>query len=296
VTRGAGARERQLRERAGAGRGSGGAGARTRGSAGMDAEAGAGASWRLQGGAREQEAACGTRASAAGAGPGRRSPERAVACGVAQARGWSSACAAEQSARAGRRWRAAATGGGAGAGRCGTRGSKQRAAAGTEVDAARAYAGVAMATIVQGREPDLQAGADAGGHGKETATSQGRRHKWSTHDEGRRIGREDASSLAREMHEGRRAGSRGGESKATVIARRARKEQLRSGKAVRTGVTQRGFDAQRKTKGEVTGPGGPSGIEPARSRVRAEVFYRWPARLDSAGVCACKATGHARAD
>jgi hypothetical protein len=112
-----------------------------------------------------------------------------------------------------------------------------------------------------------------------------------------KIGRiEDASSLAREMHEGRRAGRRGGESKATIIAWRARKEQLRGDKAVRTGVTRRGFDAQRKTDGEVTGPGGPSGIEPARSRVRAEVFYRWPARLDSAGVCACKATGHARAD
>jgi hypothetical protein len=111
------------------------------------------------------------------------------------------------------------------------------------------------------------------------------------------IGRiEDASSLAREMHEGRRAGRRGGESKAAVIARQARKEQLRSGKAVRTGVTRYGFDAQRKIDSEVTGLGGPSGIEPARSRVRAEVFCQWPARLDSAGVCACKATGHARAD
>jgi hypothetical protein len=108
-----------------------------------------------------------------------------------------------------------------------------------------------------------------------------------------RIG--DASSLAREMHEGRRAGRRGGESKAMVIARRARKEQLRSGKAVRTGVMQRRFDAQRKTNDEVTGLGGPSGIEPACSRVQAEVFYRWPARLVSAGECACKATGHARA-
>jgi hypothetical protein len=85
---------------------------------------------------------------------------------------------------------------------------------------------------------------------------------------------EDASSLARGMHEGRRAGSRGGESKATVIARRARKEQLHSGKAVSTGVTRRRFDAQRKTDGEVTGPGGPSRIEPACSRVRAEVFYQ----------------------
>jgi hypothetical protein len=63
------------------------------------------------------------------------------------------------------------------------------------------------------------------GHGKETAASQGHHHKWSTHDEGQRIGREDASSLARGMHEGRRVRRRGGESKATVIARRARKEQ-----------------------------------------------------------------------
>jgi hypothetical protein len=167
---------------------------------------------------------CGTRAEAS-------SPDRAVARGVAQARGWSSACATEQSAGAGQRWRAAATGSGAGAGRRGT--SKQRAAAGAEVDAARAYTGVAMAAIVQGRESDLQAGADAGKHGKETVASLRHRHKWSTPDEGRRIEREDASSLAREMHEGRRA----------------RKEQLRSGKAVRARVTRRGFDAQRKIGG-----------------------------------------------
>jgi hypothetical protein len=83
-----------------------------------------------------------------------------------------------------RRWRAAATGGGAGAGRRGTRRSKQRAAAGAEVDAARACAGVALAAIVQGREPDLQAGADKGGHRKETVASLGHRHKWSTPDEG----------------------------------------------------------------------------------------------------------------
>jgi pentatricopeptide repeat protein len=110
------------------------------------------------------------------------------------------------------------------------------------------------------------------------------------------IGRiEDASSLAREMHEGRRAGRRGGEAKATVIARRAQKEQLRSGKAVRTGVTRRGFDAQCKTGGEVAGPGGPSGIEPARSRVRAGVFCRRPTCFVSTGACVCKATDHARA-
>jgi hypothetical protein len=41
--------------------------------------------------------------------------------------------------------------------------------------------------------------------------------------------------------------------------------------------------------------GGLSGIEPARSRVRAEEFCQWPARLDSAGMRACKATGHAQA-
>jgi hypothetical protein len=40
--------------------------------------------------------------------------------------------------------------------------------------------------------------------------------------------------------------------------------------------------------------GGSSGIEPARSRVRAEEFCQWPAQLDSAGMRACKATGHAR--
>jgi hypothetical protein len=108
---------------------------------------------------------------------------------------------------------------------------------------------VALAAAVQGWEPDLQAGTDAGRHGKETATRQGHRHKWSTPDEGRRIGREDASSLDREMHEGRRAGRRDGEAKATVIAWRARKEQLRSGKAVKAEVTRREFDAQRKTGG-----------------------------------------------
>jgi hypothetical protein len=85
--------------------------------------------------------------------------------------------------------------------------------------AARACAGVALAAAVQGRERDLQAGADAGRHGKETAASQGHRHKWSTPDEDRRIRREDASSLGREMHEGRQARRRDGEAKATVIAR-----------------------------------------------------------------------------
>jgi hypothetical protein len=58
----------------------------------------------------------------------------------------------------------------------------------------------------------------------------------------------------------------------TVTARRVRKEQLRSGKAVRTGVTWREFDAQCQTDDEVARPGGPSGIELARSRVRVEVF------------------------
>jgi hypothetical protein len=82
---------------------------------------------------------------------------------------------------------------------------------------------------------------------KETVASLGHRHKLSTPDEGRWIEREDASLLAREMHEGRRAGRRGGEAKATVIARRARKEQLRSGKVVRARVTRQGFDAQRMT-------------------------------------------------
>jgi hypothetical protein len=47
--------------------------------------------------------------------------------------------------------------------------------------------------------------------------------------------------------------------------------------------------------GGVARPGGPGGTGPARPRVRAGVFCRWPAWLDSAGACACKATGHARA-
>jgi hypothetical protein len=46
--------------------------------------------------------------------------------------------------------------------------------------------------------------------------------------------------------------------------------------------------------GGVARPGGSSGSELARSRVRAEVFCQWPVRLDSAGVFACKTTGHAR--
>jgi hypothetical protein len=81
----------------------------------------------------------------------------------------------------------------------------------------------------------------------------------------------------------------------TVTARRVRKEQLRSGKAVRTGVTWREFDMQRKTDGEVTGPGGPSGIESTRPRMRARVFYQWSTRLVSAGTCICKATNYAQA-
>jgi hypothetical protein len=75
----------------------------------------------------------------------------------------------------------------------------------------------------------------------------------------------------------KRAGRRSGEAKAAVIAQRIWKEQLRSGKAVGAGVTQRGFDAQRKTcsdgrpvlmasqQMERAGPGGPSGIESAHS-------------------------------
>jgi hypothetical protein len=80
----------------------------------------------------------------------------------------------------------------------------------------RACARVTLAAAVQGREPNLQAGADARKHGKEAVASLGHRHKWSTPDEGRRIEREDASSLAREMHEERRAGRKGGGAKAKV--------------------------------------------------------------------------------
>jgi hypothetical protein len=47
---------------------------------------------------------------------------------------------------------------------------------------------------------------------------------------------------------------------------------------------------QRRSEGE-----GPNGFGLARPRMRARVFYRWPARLVSTGVCTCKATGHARA-
>jgi hypothetical protein len=51
------------------------------------------------------------------------------------------------------------------------------------------------------------------------------------------------------MDMARRAGRRSSKAKAAVIARRTRKEQLRSGKAVRAEAAQRGFDAQRKTGG-----------------------------------------------
>jgi hypothetical protein len=47
----------------------------------------------------------------------------------------------------------------------------------------------------------------------------------------------------------KRAGRRSGEAKAAVLARRIRKEQLRSGKAVRAEAMRRGFDAQSKTGG-----------------------------------------------
>jgi hypothetical protein len=47
----------------------------------------------------------------------------------------------------------------------------------------------------------------------------------------------------------RQAGRRSGEAKAASIARRTRKEQLRSGKAVRAEATRRRLDAQRKTGG-----------------------------------------------
>jgi hypothetical protein len=40
---------------------------------------------------------------------------------------------------------------------------------------------------------------------------------------------------------------------------------------------------------------GPDGFGLTHPRMRARVFYRWPARLDSAGMSACKTTGHARA-
>jgi hypothetical protein len=40
---------------------------------------------------------------------------------------------------------------------------------------------------------------------------------------------------------------------------------------------------------------GPDGFGLTRPRMRARVFYRWPAQLDSVGVSACKTTGHARA-
>jgi hypothetical protein len=67
-----------------------------------------------------------------------------------------------------------------------------------------------MEAVIQGQEPNLQAGADASKHGEEAVASLGHRHQWSTPDEGRRIERKDASSLAHEMHKERRAERKGG--------------------------------------------------------------------------------------
>jgi hypothetical protein len=138
----------------------------------------------------------------------------------------------------------------------------------------KAMPAVALAAAVQGREPDLQAGADAGGHGKVTATSQGHRHKWSTHNEGRRIRREEASG-AREMQ--KTGGCREGRTRARSLvsctrgdepegeaAKRRRRPDATSWKEpqcsqawrapfvhaeVGAGATQRGFYAQRRTGG-----------------------------------------------
>jgi hypothetical protein len=51
-----------------------------------------------------------------------------------------------------------------------------------------------------------------------------------------------------------------------------------------------GASVARRSEGE-----GPDGFGLARPRMRVRVFYRWPARLDSAGVCACRVIDHARA-
>jgi hypothetical protein len=64
----------------------------------------------------------------------------------------------------------------------------------------------------------------------------------------------------------------------------ARCEQTKAlAKAGRASVT-------RRSKSEAS-----NGFGLARPWIRARVFYRWPARLDSIGVSACKTTGHTRA-
>jgi hypothetical protein len=95
-----------------------------------------------------------------------------------------------------------------------------------------------------GREPNLQAGVDASKHGKEAVASLGHRHQWSTPDEGRRIERKDASLLAHEMHEKRRAERKGGKAEVATgcnefggathgelpsSVRKSRQEQHRAG-------------------------------------------------------------------
>jgi hypothetical protein len=80
----------------------------------------------------------------------------------------------------------------------------------------------------------------------------------------------------------------GGQGKSNAARVRRAAQDRRRWQAGPDGITADGEG------GGVAEPGGPSEIEPARSRVQAEVFCQWPARLDSAGTCACKATGHAR--
>jgi hypothetical protein len=67
-------------------------------------------------------------------------------------------------------------------------------------------------------------------------------------------------------------------------------------KVVRCEQTMALAKAERASVARQSEGGGPDGFGLARPRMRARVFYRWPARLISAGVDACKATGRARAD
>jgi hypothetical protein len=127
---------------------------------------------------------------------------------------------------------------------------------------------VALAAAVPGREPDLQASADAGKHGKETAASQGHRHKWSTHDEGRRIGREEASG-ARVMQ--RTGGGREGRTQARSLVRCTRGGEPEGEMAKRSS----GYSAANSEGAVAQRQGGQGRSNVAQVRRAAQDRRRW---------------------
>jgi hypothetical protein len=101
---------------------------------------------------------CGNRAEAS-------SPERAVACGVAQARGWSSACAVEQSERWGVDAWAAQERAKAGAGGAGGVRVWRRRVSGTRGQAVQEQSGLGARVEQQQREEACMSGRVGDGAG-----------------------------------------------------------------------------------------------------------------------------------